>query len=112
MGESMAHIAGGDMHHRLQPQGPTEIRYLAEGVNRMLDSILASKREIDARRDRENDLKTQLHQSEKLAAIGRFAAGVAHELGTPLSVADGKAQRALRGLKIGRAACREGGTAA
>lgn len=101
MGKSMAHIASGDMHHRLQPQGPTEIRYLAEGVNRMLDSILASKREIDARRDRENDLKTQLHQSEKLAAIGRFAAGVAHELGTPLSVADGKAQRALRGLNPG-----------
>ncbi|MDQ2076590.1 ATP-binding protein [Marinimicrobium sp. ABcell2] len=96
MGKSMAHIAGGDMHHRLQSKGPTEIRYLAEGVNRMLDSILDSEREISARRDRENDLKTQLHQSEKLAAIGRFAAGVAHELGTPLSVADGKAQRALR----------------
>lgn len=96
MGKSMATVASGRRDHRLATQGPTELRFLSEGINRMLDSIVASEQEISTRREREYQLKHQLHQAEKLAAIGRFAAGVAHELGTPLSVADGKAQRALR----------------
>lgn len=98
MGSGMAVVASGDRAHRLANEGPTELRYLAQGINRMLDSIVASEREISTRREREYQLKNQLYQAEKLAAIGRFAAGVAHELGTPLSVADGKAQRALRKL--------------
>src|SRR5690606_9920481 len=96
MGESMARIGDGDINHRLPLKGPAEIRGLSVGINTMLDSIVASEIELDSQRKRELSLKNQLHQSEKLAAIGRFAAGIAHELGTPLSVADGKAQRALR----------------
>jgi len=93
MGQSMAEVASGDRDHRLDGQGPTELKFLSEGINRMLDSIVDSEREISARREREYELKAQLHHTEKLAAIGRFAAGVAHELGTPLSVADGKAKK-------------------
>jgi len=96
MGHRLSQLASGQREQRLHAQGPTELRFLAQGINRMLDSIAASEAEISARREREQELKAQLYQSEKLAAIGRFAAGVAHELGTPLSVADGKAQRALR----------------
>lgn len=96
MSQSMARIATGAGSHRIPPQGPAEIRYLSQGINTMLDGIAASEQEINRRRDNEYQLERQLRQNEKLAAIGRLAAGVAHELGTPLSVADGKAQRALR----------------
>lgn len=92
----MRKVAQGDLQHRVSPQGPSEILFLAQGINAMLDSIVQSEKEIAQRREKESELKTRLHQSEKLAAIGRFAAGVAHELGTPLSVADGKAQQSLR----------------
>lgn len=93
---SMQRIGRGDPEHRVEPGGPKEFRFLADGINRMLDSIVHSEREAEQQRERAFELKMQLQQSEKLAAVGRFAAGVAHELGAPLSVADGKAQQALR----------------
>lgn len=93
---AMQRIAAGDLNDRVAAEGPAELRYLAQGINNMLDSIVASEQELAARRQRESELQKRLQQSEKLAAIGRFAAGVAHELGAPLSVADGKVQRALR----------------
>jgi len=93
MREDMETIATGQLSHRVAVDGPAEIRFLAQGFNSMLDSIVASEQELRARREQEDALKVRLQQTEKLAAIGRFAAGVAHELGTPLSVADGKAQR-------------------
>lgn len=94
--QSMKRIGAGDLGHRLPITGPAEIRSLCLGINTMLNSIVASEKKLQAQRDRELALKNRLHQSEKLAAIGRFSAGIAHELGAPLSVADGQAQRALR----------------
>jgi two-component system, NtrC family, sensor kinase len=55
-----------------------------------------AEEEVTRQRRREEALEARLRQSEKLAAIGRLAGGVAHELGTPLAVVDGMAQRLER----------------
>ncbi len=42
------------------------------------------------------ELLDQLQQSEKLAVIGKFAADLAHEMGSPISVIEGRAAQALK----------------
>jgi signal transduction histidine kinase len=92
----LARIRAGELGHRLGQYGARELRLLATSINGMLDAIVHSSEALAAQKDREARLTEKLHQSEKLAALGQLAAGVAHELGSPLSTLDGKAQRAQR----------------
>lgn len=92
----MKKIHGSDSQRRLHDEGPAEMQNLSAGINNMLDRIDASQDELVEQRQHELALRLRLEQSEKLATIGRLAAGVAHELGSPLSTLDGKAQQALR----------------
>ncbi len=94
--DGMRRVEVGERDHRARPSGPSELRTLAAGFNSMMDSLSRSEREIARRQAQEQALHEELRHSQKLAAIGALAAGVAHELGTPLSVVDGRAQRMLR----------------
>ena len=93
---SMARVAAGDAGHRFRIDGPREVAQLGARFNRMLDSLEKAERNLAENRRIQKKLEAELRHSEKLAALGRLAAGTAHELGAPLSVISGKAQRALR----------------
>ncbi len=97
LGASMGGGKQGERAHRAPEDGPGEIAALGTTLNTMLDSIAAAEQGIRRQRRTQTHLEAQLRHAEKLAAIGQLSAGVAHELGTPLSVIDGEAQRALRG---------------
>jgi len=97
---SMQRVAEGDLAHRTAESGPREITELSRTFNGMLDRMQRDRKEIQQRRANQEQLQRELHQSEKMASIGRLSAGVAHELGAPLSVVDGTAQRLLRKPEI------------
>ena len=63
-------VADGDLEARAPDADTRDFATLAERLNRMTDRLL--------------DAQSQLVRSEKLASIGRLAAGVAHEVGNPL----------------------------
>jgi two-component system NtrC family sensor kinase len=88
-------IAAGDLGVRVSVASDDEIGDLAASFNDMLSSLEATKRELeewghtleDKVKERTDQLVTvqaQMVRSEKLASIGRLAAGVAHSLNNPL----------------------------
>ncbi len=92
---SMGRVEGGERTHRTEVSGPRELASLGRGLNRMLDAIEHMQSELDDQRRRHIQMTERLREQENLAALGRFSAGVAHELGAPLSVIDGDARRLL-----------------
>lgn len=92
----MQRVEAGDRDQRAADNGPQEYARLAVALNGMLDAMAEKDADIKARQRKEIELEKRLRKSKKLAELGVLAAGVAHEIGAPLTVINGQAQRLAR----------------
>ncbi len=87
-------VGSGDLSGPLDLAQRDEFGELAREMNAMCDRLVAAQTAKVAALD-------QLRRADRLATIGQFASGVAHEMGTPLNVIAGRAKMIRSGQAAG-----------
>lgn len=85
-------IGEGHLDHRL-PEGRGDTGRLARALNSMAESLQEKKRELER-------AYAEVEQERKLSAVGRLAAGVAHEVNNPLATIATYAQLLCRNAEL------------
>jgi len=76
--EGTVKISKGDFSQKINIASQDEIENLAQSFNEMSHQLLLTRERVEA-------ANKKLIQAEKLASIGRVAAGIAHEIRNPLT---------------------------
>lgn len=82
-------IAGGDFDQKLNLKTGDELQTLSEEIEDMAKSLMEKKR-----------IEEQIMRAEKIAALGRLTAGIAHEINNPLGVILGHCQVMLKEMEV------------
>jgi two-component system, NtrC family, sensor kinase len=66
--------------------GGSEVELLGEEFRRLDQQLNQARVDLERRHRRELELERELQRADRLATIGALAAGLAHEIGTPMGV--------------------------
>jgi two-component system, NtrC family, sensor kinase len=90
-------IGQGDLSGPLSFQQRDEIGELGSEVNAMCERLAEATARSEAETSARIAAMEQLRHADRLITVGRLAAGIAHELGTPLNVIAGRVKMLRRG---------------
>ncbi|MBS3907096.1 MAG: HAMP domain-containing protein [Syntrophaceae bacterium] len=91
-------MAKGNLQTRIELKRGDELSELGHAFNQMAGDLKEAQDRIIEEAETKLRLERDLRQSEKLAAIGQLASGLAHEIGTPLNIISGRVELAKRKL--------------
>ena len=90
-------VGRGELGHRIpDAEGTGELAELAREFNAMSDNLATARTALLKQAEERVALERRLRESEKLAAIGTLATGVAHDIAAPLNVIAGRAEMLRR----------------
>jgi signal transduction histidine kinase len=64
----------------------SEVEFLTHEFRNLDQQLLKARADLEGRHRHELDLERELQRADRLATIGALAAGLAHEIGTPMGV--------------------------
>tara|TARA_R110002049_G_scaffold305056_3_gene501139 strand:- start:91536 stop:92942 length:1407 start_codon:yes stop_codon:yes gene_type:complete len=95
--EKMGRVGRGDFSGPIQIRSNDELASLAAAVNEMCERLQKQRDDLESETKHRIDALQQLRHADRLTSVGRMAAGIAHEIGTPLNVVSGRAELILSG---------------
>ncbi|MFW6330443.1 MAG: hybrid sensor histidine kinase/response regulator, partial [Gemmatimonadota bacterium] len=119
LGAAAERIGAGDLSVRVPVPTESELAAVASSFNQMADGLVTARIDLEHRNQqleqavsRLRDTQAELVQTEKLSAVGRMMAGLAHELNNPLASVLGYgqllAERVERGGRVPADELRDG----
>jgi signal transduction histidine kinase len=84
-------MGAGDFSGRLELKQHDEVGELASEMNVLCERLDEAQRRVSEETEARITALEQLRHSDRLVTVGQMAAGIAHELGTPLSVVGARA---------------------
>lgn len=90
-------LGRGELTRRVKvPARGGELAELAIEFNQMADRLEVARADLVRETEERLALEQRLRQTEKMAAVGNLAAGLAHEIAAPLNVVTGRAEMLLK----------------
>ncbi len=99
--EKVHRVGQGDLSGPVDLRRGDELGKLAQAVNEMCEQLEQQRSRIASETQQRLAAVEQLRHADRLKTVGRLAAGLAHEIGTPLNVVSGRAELIASGKLVG-----------
>ena len=96
--EASRRLGEGDLTLRIDKTGVADLDELVDEFNRMAARLEEQSRQREAFYREKLRLERGLRHAERLASVGQLTSGLAHEIGTPRNVIQGRAEQVLARL--------------
>lgn len=96
--EKVHRVGQGDFSKPVQVRSGDELGRLGKAINQMCEQLDHQRYKLKAETASRIEAVEQLRHAERLNMVGRMAAGIAHEIGTPLNVVSGRAELIASGM--------------
>ena len=93
-------VGAGDLQTRVEARGNDELQRLSHEFDAMLERLEDARQSLFSEQKARAEVEARVAQAEHLASVGTLTAGLAHQIGTPLNVIRGRAERLLRRMEV------------